>query len=387
MESNNTNLIRILKDKLIILFFYFIRIIPISKNKIIVSMFNGKGYGAEGKEIVKNLLSDNKNDIVWVCDNGLGLPKSIRSVKFNTIKYLYEIGTAKIWIDNRRKKPYIRKRPGQFYIQTWHGSVCLKKIEKDAEETLSKRYVLSAKNDSKMIDLLVSGSRWRTENYRQAFWYDGKILEGDLYRTNYLLSNENNIKKQIVKEFNLQQDVKIILYAPTFRKDKNTCCYDLDYQRLLEIVKQKFGGNWCIIIRLHPNISYLHKTIKYTRDIIDGSLYPDQYNLLVASDILITDYSGLLFTGFEFKKKVFIYASDYEKYISNEREMYFDLKTLPCPIMFGNNDLEKIIRNFKYEEYENKRNKFTASLGFFYNDASLEICKIIYSVMDGKERK
>ena len=64
------------------------------------------------------------------------MPEGIHVVKINSIASLYHLSTAKIWIDNCRKSPYITKRKKQYYIQTWHGAIGFKKIEKEAGKEL-----------------------------------------------------------------------------------------------------------------------------------------------------------------------------------------------------------------------------------------------------------
>ncbi len=95
-------------------------------------------------------------------------------VKETSMKAIYHLATAKLWIDNSRKREWIIKRKGQYYVQTWHGNVCIKTIEKDAEDYLDKPYIRCAKHDSQMADLMISGSKFRTKNYRSAFYYKGK---------------------------------------------------------------------------------------------------------------------------------------------------------------------------------------------------------------------
>ena len=94
-----------IKRSLAVALFYFLRIFPIKKNKIVVSCFAGKGYGFEGKAICDELLERKLNfDIVWICSNkNESMPQGIRVVKSGSIKSFYEYVTAKIWIDNRRK--------------------------------------------------------------------------------------------------------------------------------------------------------------------------------------------------------------------------------------------------------------------------------------------
>ena len=108
--------------------FYICRVIPIKQNKIVVSSYDGKGYGDHGKYICNALLAQGADvDIVWLSGNPNDVfPTGIRPVKFKSLRSIYEQATAKVWIDNKRKKHYVRKRKGQYYIQIWHGGLGLK---------------------------------------------------------------------------------------------------------------------------------------------------------------------------------------------------------------------------------------------------------------------
>ena len=82
---------------------------------------------------------------------------------------MFELATAKVWVDNIRKPPFVRKRKAQFYVMTWHGGIGLKKSEKDAIQALRRSYVYSAKNDSRMTDFFLADSDWHYNVYRNAF--------------------------------------------------------------------------------------------------------------------------------------------------------------------------------------------------------------------------
>ena len=80
-----------------------------------------------------------------------------------------------------------KKRDGQFYVQTWHSSLRLKKIEADAVDGLTDNYIKMAKADSKQTDLLISGCQFSTEIFRRAFWYDGPIVSTGTPRGDVLI--------------------------------------------------------------------------------------------------------------------------------------------------------------------------------------------------------
>ncbi|HEM4403762.1 TPA: CDP-glycerol glycerophosphotransferase family protein, partial [Streptococcus suis] len=126
-------------------------------------------------------------------------PKGIRTVKYGSIKSIYEWMTAKIWIDNV-KQYYKLKRKGQYYLQTWHGGVSLKRVEKAVEDSLDIGYVNASKIDSTIIDAMISNSNWQTNDYKTNFWYNGPIFEFGLPRNDIFFHNTEIISKK-VKDF------------------------------------------------------------------------------------------------------------------------------------------------------------------------------------------
>ena len=365
---------RVIKQKTIGSFF---RILKIKNNKIVVNNFNGKGYGDNPKFIVNEFLKkDNNLDIVWILSKenmNCELPKDIRKVKHGTYKHLYELATAKIWIDNVRKYFWPIKRKKQFYIQTWHGGIALKRIEKDVEDKLDKYYVDYAKKDSKNIDLLVSNSKWETELYRKSFWYNGKIIEFGLPRNDLLIKKEfhKEIKENVKKALNIAETTKILLYAPTFRKSMNTNVYDLDYKKICNALSKKTNEKWVCLLRLHPNFS---NEANNTNDenVINVSQYADITELLIASDCLITDYSSVSFEFAYQLKPVFLYANDYEEYVQ-DRGFYFDYFNLPFKASRDQKELLNDIECFEYDEYKNKLEDFYKDVGLQETGRAAEI--------------
>lgn len=347
--------------------FYLYRIFPIKSNKIVFSNFVGRGYGDNPKYIAEEIIKQNLDyDMIWLIDEEIGdkstIPDNIRVVKYGTSRAIFELATAGIWIDNVRKPEYIKKRKKQYYIQTWHGGLGIKKIEGDVEESLSKGYVNMAKNDSKMIDLMISNSTYLTDLYKRAFWYDGEIYECGCPKNDILFNYDYEIVKKVHKYFNINQDDKILVYAPTFRVDGNTGCYNIDFKMLLETLKQKTNDAWRIIIRLHPNLAEKVDFIEYDENIINGTFYPDMVELAIASNALISDYSSCMFDSEMLGVPTFIYANDKESYM-DDRGFYFQLEELPFLIAENNEQLMKNILNFNMEEYKLRIKRFHEKVG------------------------
>ncbi len=343
----------------------FFRIFPISRRKIVICSYFGKGYGDNGKAISEALLKLNPNlDIVWGVKPQYKdtLPSEIRAVTYNSLRYLWELSTAAAWVDNSRKNAGITKRKSQLYVQTWHGTTALKRIEADAAENLDEFYVVSAKNDSKMADLILSGCHFFTELCRKAFWYDGEILECGSPRSDALFTTDKEKQDEIKKILGIPSDKKVVLYAPTFRADENLECYNMNFDAVLDALQAKTADEWVFCMRLHPNISELSGFIKYSDRIFNATDFPDLYELIPACDLVISDYSSVMFDAGLINKPVLLFANDIDSYTA-DRNFYFNFNELPFPLAQNNDELIEIIENFNKNDYNKKLEEFNRKIG------------------------
>ena len=313
--------IEYMQDKILELLFYIFRIFPVQKRKIVVSCFKNHGYCDSPKYIIQQLLKlDCTANIVWLCDfeNPPEMPACIRQVPYHSIRGIYEQVTAQIWISNRRKSRYVRKRKNQYYIQTWHGGVRLKNMERAAINKLSKRYIDSAKNDSKMINLFLSNSDFSTFLIRRDMWYSGKILQKGLPRTDVLLNGDRNtIAKKVKSCLSINEDNKILLYAPTFRADMGVTQYTLPSSQILTELENCTGNKWTFVIHMHTNVYNPKCWPGNSEKVINASSYEDVQELLIAADFLISDYSSIITDFALLNKPILIYCPDLEDYLSD----------------------------------------------------------------------
>ncbi len=328
-------------------------IFKINNKKIVFDNFNGKGFGCNPKYIATELIKENVDcDMVWlVNDMNTEMPKEIRKVKYGSFKSYYELTTAKIWIDNVRNYKGIPKKKKQFYIQTWHASIGFKKCEADIEKLLPEQYVKEAKNDGQITDLMISDSNFVTNVFKSAFWYNGKIEQIGLPRNDILNELPEKIKKKVYDYFKIEYSKKIVIYAPTFRKEEKEDYIKFDYHKCCKILSEKFGGEFVLLIRLHPNDVEHAKQIKEDEFVKNATLYPDIQELLAVSEVGITDYSSVAFDLAIVGKPVFLLCKDYENFIKKERDLFFDMKELPFSLNLTEEELYKSIQEFSIDEY------------------------------------
>jgi CDP-glycerol glycerophosphotransferase len=348
-----------------ILFWIADLLLPKKQNKIVCCNMKGKRYGDNPKYITDNLLQKkNDLDIVWLLNNTMDreAPRNIRIVKYDFWHQIYELSTAKVWIDSNTKQYGFKKRKKQLYVQTWHGSYGLKKIGADLGDKISKIDICNHKYNSKNTDIMVSNSTRTSEIYRKAFWYQGEILQYGSPRNDIFFKDNEDIKNKVNKYFNLDGR-KIVIYAPTFRADYRVSDLNINYNILLQSLSERFGGEWVVLVRLHPNnLEDAKNFIQYTDKIINASEYDIMQELLVASDVLVTDYSSCMFDFVTNGKPCFLYASDRARY-KEERDNYYELEDLPFPVATNEKELKEVINEFDADKYREELNSLFEEVG------------------------
>lgn len=327
----------------------------INRRKIVISIGY---YGGHGKYITEQLLKENVDlDIVWIVKNlTLEHPQKVRLVyEFNWKKYIYEMETAHIWIYDIALPSYIKKRSGQIYIQTKHwSSITLKKFFlDDFSTTNTKEEIERIRYNGRIMDYIFSGSKFDEDTCRSGFAFQGKFIRVGSARTDALFRLENRVK--VYKKYDLDETVRCVLYAPTFRlikeEKKKGFNLELDFEELKKVLEERFGGDWKILLRLHPSIAKESQKIVKGNYVVDVSEYDDSQELLAASDMTISDYSSIMFEHAFIHKPVFLFSPDRQKYVNKERDLLIDYDKLPFPIAETNDMLKEQILNFNQKEY------------------------------------
>lgn len=352
--------------------YYAYSTLPIKNNKIIFWSFRGKAYSCNPKYITKYFIDNGlikHYDIVWAFINPDSYKflenKGIRVIEYLSEDFVKELSTSHFIITNTRMGFELYKRKTQIYIQTWHGTMALKSIEADAKTHLNSYYIMNAKNDSKKTDVIISGCKMASCIIKKSFWYSGEIMECGNPR-NDLFFLTGRAKSIIYNKYCIDKEKQIILYAPTFRSTGDTTVYNLDYERVLTVMKKRFGHEYVLMFRLHPNLRCISNNTLQPENSIDVSNYDDMQELLAASDILITDFSSSMFDCIIMKKKCFLYASDFHNYLLKERLLYFDIeKELPFPLATSNDQFVRNVEDFDELGYIRKIDMFSHRLGLF----------------------
>lgn len=345
---------------------------PIHENKIVFMTF-GKFMG-HGKYIAREIQRQHlEYDIVWlVYDKSTVVDDGIRKVEFrDTESFCYELATAKIWVSDVELPFFIRKRKGQIYIQTKHwSSVTLKKFYFDAPTIITTpAKVKNWKHNFRLTDYMITGSDFDTETCRRGFRFDKEVWQIGSPRSD-ILFQANVCKEKIYRQFGIEGDKKTVIYAPTYRYKEGSQNnipevreIGLDYKRMCACLHEKFGGEWVVLLRLHPAVAKESSNMDLEPFVLDASAYEDGQELVAAADIMISDYSSIMFEPAFVYKPVFLFVTDYEEYVKREYDLLIQMDELPFPKAESNDELAKKINTFDFDLYKKNVMAFLTRYG------------------------
>lgn len=342
----------------------------ISENKVVFYSFGT--YSDHGKYIAEQLIKIRDDlDIVWLLnDADIRLPEGMRAVPAgNWAKYIYEMETAKVWVFNVEVPEYIEKRQGQIFVEAKHwAGVTLKKCYLDAVTLRESPLYDNWRRNGKMMDYMLTGSRFDTEFCQRAFEFEQESVEIGSPRSDAVFREAEN-RDKICKYYHIDPKKHILMYAPTFRFQEGSCYeqkapkIELDFEMLNNALRERWGGEWCILLRLHPGVARESGNITVPEYVINVSWYSDSQELIAASDVVISDYSSIMFEPSFVKKPVFLFATDRKEYIDKEYNLLMDYNSLPFAIAESNSELAQCILMFDKDAYEKKVDQFLDQYG------------------------
>jgi len=371
------------------------RFLPIKKNKIVVIRHAGKGYGCHSKYIVQELMKrEKKYEIVWlVNDIYEKFPDGVKKVELNIKNRVYHMASAHIWLNNDVLFSGVRKRKKQIYINTWHGTgISLKKFYLDVPDSLNESTKERVHIDAELADIYLAASKSIAEIYHTAFDYHKEIVISGSPRVDILVQDDVEVKKQVRKKLGLSDEQRLVLYAPTYRKEKQTNAsigknhfLELNIERLKEVLQKKFGGEWVFSIRLHPVAKKVEPSVFENLGILNLTYYSDVQEILLAADVLITDYSSIMFEMGYAYKKVFLFAPDVEEYVEDEKMFYINMTELPFSLGKNQKELEEAILAYQEQEYVTKLRLFNQRFAVREDGkASARVVDLILGYIEGE---
>lgn len=272
-----------------------------------------------------------------------------RILRFFFLKPLQMARAEYIFMDNAfLPMAYLKIRPQTTVVQLWHGTGTIKKFGQDANH--GKLYELEKKANQNLDYVIVSSEATR-KLYAGCFGVcEDQVKVLGLPRTDLLFSQKELQKrrKRFLEQYPELENKKLVLYAPTFRDQETEhpkMMLDLDQ------MARDLPEGYCLGLRLHPFVArQFQMDEKYKGKIYDFSDYDNLNTLLMSTDLLISDYSSIIFEYCVFGRPMIFYAYDLEEFSDHGRGFYKDYESyVPGPVVRTTQELLDAVKEQKWD--------------------------------------
>ncbi|MFJ7203098.1 CDP-glycerol glycerophosphotransferase family protein [Streptomyces sp. NPDC098789] len=368
--------------------------LPIKKGTVVFESHMGKQYSDSPKAIYEEMVRQGVAfDAVWSYAGArpTGFPKEATLVKRWSWPYLRALAQAEYWIDNQGFPLALAKRPGTTYIQTWHGSA-LKRMGFHEPRTKAQGRAGQAKFQKAVdrFDHFLIRSEHDARTLAKGFRLRDEVLMRTGYPRNDALvaahraeaDSGERVRGPLAAELGIAPDTKVLLYAPTFRANADGAVEGFTFPFDVEEFAERLGDRFTLLVRTH----YLNSVSlppSVAGRVIDVSRRHDITPLLELADGLITDYSSVMFDYAVLDRPMVFFAYDYEKYTTDIRGTYFDLKEkAPGPVVATADELLQALGAFEEADakYAESRARFLAEFGEYdRGDAARQIVEKFFT--------
>jgi CDP-glycerol glycerophosphotransferase len=318
------------------------------RDAILLLSFDGKSCTDNPLGIAEELRrrGDSRPQVWAVRDWSVPVPPGARSVLIGTAGYFAALGRSKYLIANDHLAQPYRRRPGQRYVQTWHGTP-LKRLGYDIVKPSffsGSRYFDFMAADVARWSTFISPNPFSTPIFRQAFRYDGEVIETGYPRNDALLAATGvaddpaaGARAAAIRGLlGIPGSRRIAMYVPTWRDNQHhgTSAYRLDFQLDLAAAASRLGEEYVLLVRGHHLMDGWVRASGAPGFAIDVTGYPDINDLLLITDVLITDYSSVMFDFAPTGRPMLFFTYDLDEYRDELRGFYFDFEAdAPGPLL------------------------------------------------------
>lgn len=335
------------------------KLLPVKKNKVLCIMTHDDGEGSNVSLVAKALKKEiEEYSISFITKSDTLSVKTFSDFGKLFIFFFqkpYQLARSEIILLDNIFLPfaYLRRKKSAKVIQLWHGTGTIKKFGQDVN--MGKLKELERRANLNITHLIVNSPEMK-KLYTGAFNVcDEYTYSIGMPRTDELLKriqkadklNENLDKKAIYLKYEIPEEKKLILYAPTFRDNE---LEKPDVTRQLMEILQELPQDYCIGLRLHPFVAKMIENVKLDHRIIQLSFESNLNSLLMASDILITDYSSIIFEYCLTERPMIFYAYDLEEFSDHGRGFYYEYESyVPGPVAHTGYEVTKILKENHFD--------------------------------------
>lgn len=310
-------------------------VLPVKKNTILYESFSGQGMSCNPYALFLYLFNSPKYrnwTHIWVINKAENIPDEYK--KYHNIifiprgsdNYLRYLATTQYLINNSNFPPCFIRKPEQKFLSTWHGTP-FKTLGRDMEGRFfeHKNLTRNILQSTHLLSPNAHTSQVLYDRHDIKEIYTGKLMEVGYPRIDMTIAQTELEKVSIRKRLGVGDNEYLIFYAPTWRGTHSDV--DFDYEKLeFDLAKIRTLPSSKLVFRGHSLLQDALKEID-----LDVMVAPDDLDtnkILGVADILITDYSSVLFDYLPTLKPLVLYMYDIEQY-TKERGLYFGAEQLP----------------------------------------------------------
>lgn len=329
------------------------------KRKSILMLGFDYSFTGNSKYLFEYLKDKYTSDFLKIATFDINVPEDYRieprSKEFFDTLYTSNVIIGESWIPLA-----FRKKEGQTWIQLWHGTP-FKKMLFDTNEikmvSLNPNHKVQQKKDIARWDYLLSDSKVAKEKFQSSFDMDeSKILNSGYPRNQWLIENKDN--EQLINDIkiknNIPLDKKVILYAPTWRdynykinESNKKIKYMADFNKLLS----NLGNDYVIINKAHSMDSQPSWNLGI-KNVITVNNSTNIQELIISSDVIVTDYSSIFFDAIHIKKSFYFLIKDFPDF-DLVRGVYHDMYRDFLPLVSKDEvSLAKKIKSSVFQSYD-----------------------------------
>nr|WP_240977928.1 CDP-glycerol glycerophosphotransferase family protein [Knoellia sp. DB2414S] len=325
------------------------RQLPLDRRLVVFEANLGTIYGDSPKyvyEAMRRLHPQMK--AVWVLPPDHEPPHpDVEVVERGSAAYRRVLARAAYWVDNQTFPSYIRKRPEQRYLQTWHG-IPLKKMGHD--EPGAPPPPPQPDRGVGAWDELCVPNRYFEETFVPAYRYAGGLVRYGTPRNDALVDGSMT-QQEARRLLDLPQDARVVLYAPTFRQDNRSKRLAVEVPFDVEAFLEGMDDNTYLLLRPHY-LNRIRVPASVRHRTLDTASVEDVNILYHAADVLVTDYSSVMFDYALLRKPIVFYTYDYGEYLAT-RGTYFDLLEVgPGPFVTTTRELVAAVASAQTDRAE-----------------------------------
>lgn len=258
-------------------------------------------------------------------------------IKIDTLQYYKILLAARCWITNSTVERGLSfKGKNVFYFNTWHGTA-IKKMGSDID---TQNTSFASKSENR-VDVMLAQGQYDVDVFSRVFNIpEGNFRITGLPRNDELIAKNNETNSKAIKEkLGIPQDKKVLLYAPTFReytKDSHGNCVTAPPITISKW-EEALANDYVLLFRVHYEVVRI-LNLPQSDFVKDVSSYSNLNELMLVSDVLISDYSSIFFDYSIMAKPMLCFAYDYDEYAKN-RGMYFDIRESLCSMELNDEEL------------------------------------------------